>query len=684
MIIIEPTLEWFRGVFAPLREKHRYSVGALVRHDTQRRLVRPQLHGFLLAGLLLWPPLLLAGHGLESSSATEAPAPPAAAPPSSKASPLEALQALGADLLGSETQNAFLDPDAAYVMSARVEGADTVSVHFDIADGYYLYRKKFRFTADSPPGVAVARVDLPPGKEKVDEFFGAMRVFYHEAEAAVHLSREAGPARDVTLEIGYQGCADAGLCYPPMTKQVVLSLPPGGGRASAGSGAGEVVGALPEQDRIARSLAGGSPWLALAAFFGFGLLLTFTPCVFPMIPILSGIIVGQGANLDTRRAFSLSLTYVLGMAATYTAAGVVAGLTGANLQAVFQDPWVLGAFSLVFVALALSMFGLYDLQVPAAWQSALARLSARRRGGTYAGALVMGVLSALIVGPCVAAPLAGALIYIGQTGDATLGGVALFALSMGMGAPLLVVGTSAGKFLPKAGPWMKTVKAVFGVGLLAVAIYLMERVVPGPVAMLAWAALAIGSAVFMGAFDRLPTGAGRWRRLAKGAGLMLGVYGAVLVVGAAGGATDPLDPLRGLSLRGGSVAYRELEFQAVKGPGELRKALSVAVAERRPVMLDYYADWCVSCKELEKYTFSDPRVRAALGRAVLLRTDVTANDAEDQALLGQFDLFGPPAILFFGPDGRERPQFRVVGFVKAERFAAHVERAIGRETGGSP
>ena len=437
---------------------------------------------------------------------------------------------------------------------------------------------------------------------------------------------------------------------------------------------------LPEQDRVAAALMSGNRWLVILSLFGAGLLLTFTPCVLPMVPILTSIIVGQGtdrrsAGTPTRRAFMLSLVYVLAMALTYTVAGVLAGLFGANLAAAFQDPWIVSAFALVFVLLALSMFGFYDLQIPVSWQAGLAALSRRQQGGTWAGVAVMGALSALIVGPCVAAPLAGVLIYIGRTGDPVLGGVALFALGMGMGAPLMVAGVSAGKLLPKAGAWMDAVKAVFGVMLLAVAIYLLERVVPEPVGLLLWAALFIVVAIYMGALDSLTPGSGGWRRLWKGAGLVTLVYGVLVMVGVAGGGGDLFRPLEGVALVSGERGEDELEFRPVKGVDGLTAELAPAAARGQVVMFDFYADWCVSCKEMERFTFRDPAVRSALSNVLLLQTDVTANDALDKALLAELGLFGPPAILFFGPDGRERRELRVVGFMNAGEFRRVVERA---------
>ncbi len=644
------------------------------RQRTRRRAAAARISArLLLVVLLVGSGGALADHAADHRASSAA--------PESGFNPLNILQ----QLTGNSV-NEFLDPEVAYVLSTEAPDANTLVARFDIADGYYLYRDKFSFAVTDASGAVLGSTRLPDGKIKDDAYFGRMEVYYHDVEAVLQMQRATTQPVPLTLEVGYQGCADAGLCYPPMKKSVVLTLPAAPAQTqglTVGPGdlpdSAETVGELPEQDRIARALASGSTFLVLLGFFGFGLLLTFTPCVLPMLPILSSIIVGQGESITTRRAFWLSLTYVLAMAATYTIAGVVAGLTGANLQAVFQDPWILGIFAGMFVALSLSMFGLYDLQIPASVQTALARLTNRQQGGTFIGVGIMGFLSALIVGPCVAAPLAGALIYISQSGDALLGGTALFALSMGMGVPVLIAGTTGGKLLPRAGPWMAKIKVMFGVMLLGVAIYLLERIIPESVSMFLWGALLIGTAVYFGALDALQPQASGWRRLGKAFGLVMGIYGVLIIVGAAGGGSDVFRPLEGTSfIAGNEAAERKLVFKRVKGLAGLDAELRVAAAQGKPVMLDFYADWCVSCKELERYTFSDLGVQTALANVVILQTDVTANDAEDQALLRAFSLFGPPAILFFGEDGKERPRFRIVGFVNAQDFRAHATKAVAR------
>lgn len=568
-------------------------------------------------------------------------------------------------LLTSDTVSGgeeFLPPDQAFRFTAEVVNRDWVEVNWQIADGYYLYRHSLGFTALGE-GQSVGEPVIPDGKRKQDEFFGEVEVYYGELSVRLPVSVADGMRLD--LEARYQGCAEDGICYPPMARQVNLSL------SDAPGSDIDATEPESEQDRLAGLIRDGALLWVAAAFFGFGLLLAFTPCVLPMVPILSSIIVGQGPSIGVKRAFTLSLAFVLAMSLTYTVAGVVVALLGQNLQATFQHPLILVGFSAIFVALALAMFGVYELQLPTSLQTRLTQASQKQASGTLAGAGVMGVLSALIVGPCVAAPLAAALIVIGQSGDALRGGVALFALSLGMGTPLLAFGASAGKLLPKAGPWMEAVKQFFGLLLLGVAIWMIERIVPPAVAMTLWGLLVLGAGLLVGAFRLRRDGPPKslWGRALGIAAL---AYGVVLLVGAATGATSPLRPLEGLGQ--GAEDMVKLDFRYIKTSEDLDRELAAASGAGRTAMLDFYADWCVDCKKMERYTFREPAVAAALDGVVLLKADVTANDAEDQALLRRFGIFGPPTIAFFGTDGMEDRAFRQVGFTPAAEFVAHVDR----------
>jgi thiol:disulfide interchange protein DsbD len=426
---------------------------------------------------------------------------------------------------------------------------------------------------------------------------------------------------------------------------------------------------LSEQDQIIQSLHKQSLWLTLVSFFGFGLLLAFTPCIFPMIPILSGIIVGKGHQHTTLTAFLLSLSYVVASALTYTTFGVLAALFGSNLQATLQQPWIIAAFSGIFVILALSMFGFYNLEVPKAFQARLHNSSEKFRNRSYWGAALMGALSSLIVGPCVAAPLAGALIYIGQTGDVLLGGSALFAMGMGMGVPLLILGASAGKLLPKAGHWLNTTKAAFGVIMLAVAVWMLDRILPPAITMLLWTLLLIIPAVYLRAVDSLPEHSTNWSRFWKGVGVVLFIYGVLLLIGLSSGGTNPLKPLQNFSA-GQANTFKPLVFKRIRSNTEFDAVLQAASAQQQMVMLDFYADWCISCKEMEAYTFTDPKVQQRLSNMLLVQADVTDNTPEDQALLKRFNLVGPPATLFFASDQSEKTAYRVIGFKDAEHFLA--------------
>lgn len=577
----------------------------------------------------------------------------------------------------------LLEPEKAFAFSARVAAPDAIEVRYVIAKGYYMYRDKFRFTLE-PPGLLAGEPHLPPGTIKKDEFFGEVAVHRDEVRILLPLQPDAQAGRVVLTAVS-QGCADAGVCYVPIEQKAELRLD--GATVAAVSGGEGALSGLPKggrgsaessawgEDALIAELFHGATWLLIASFFGFGLLLSFTPCVLPMVPILSGIIVGRGQHMTRTHGLLLSGAYVLGMAITYALAGVAAGYSGAMLSAALQNAWVLGLFALIFVVLALSMFGFYELQLPSALQTRLAGASGRLHGGHVTGVFVMGMLSALIVGPCVAAPLAGALLYISQSGDAVLGGSALFAMALGMGVPLLAVGASAGALVPKAGPWMESVKRFFGVLLLAVAIYLVSPVIPLAVQMLAWAALLILSGVYLRAIDPLPPHAHGISRIGKGLGIIALVAGVAYVIGALSGSRDVLQPLSGLRSAGGAQpAGPPVAFQRVGSIAELDAA--VAAAKGRTVMLDFYADWCVSCKEMERYTFTDPAVQSRLSGMVKLQADVTANTADHQALLRRFRLFGPPGIVFFDPAGGEIQGLRVIGFQSADKFSAVLDQAL--------
>jgi len=555
----------------------------------------------------------------------------------------------------------FLPPSEAFKPTAQAIDGRTIEVRFDIAKGYYLYRDKFRFAVDSDAVIAGSAV-FPKGEEKQDENFGNVEVYYQEVQIRVPVERSSPGTQPVVLQITSQGCAEAGICYPPQKHTIGVDLPDSVAAPAASAQAG-----ADESDRIARLLDGASLWFVAVTFLGFGLLLALTPCVFPMFPILSGIIVGaggKGRGVSHARGFVLALAYVLGMAATYAAAGVAAGFSGMLLSTALQNVWVLGGFSLLFVVLALSMFGFYDLQMPAFLQSKVSEEASLLKGGSLPGVALMGALSALIVGPCVAAPLAGALLYIGRTGDAVLGGLALFCLAVGMGAPLLVIGLSAGTLLPKGGAWMETVRKAFGVVLLATALWIASPIVPVVVQMIGWALLLIMPAIYMHAIDPLPPHATGWHRFWKGVGVAMLCAGLAMLVGVLSGGRDPWQPLS--VLRGvAAVEQRPLAFERVRSVAELDARIAEA---GKPVMLDFYADWCVSCKEMERFTFSDPRVREKLAGWLLLQADVTANSEDDKALLARFELFGPPGLVFFDDNGQELRSARVVGYQSPETF----------------
>jgi thiol:disulfide interchange protein DsbD len=600
----------------------------------------------------------------------------------------------------AESEVDFLEPEQALKMSASARDAQTIEVRFNIAQGYYLYKNKLKISADN--GVILGEADFPASLPHDDPNFGKVETYRGQLVLPIGVQNPA--AQQFKLTVIAQGCADAGLCYPPITQiaQVKLlaaakKIPVASNVSHVAIASSAVIASSPtavivpvllasstpiaaslavtqpkaqsDSGKINELLGSGNLWLILASFFGFGLLLAFTPCVFPMMPILSGIIVGHGDKITKQRALLLSITYVLGMAVSYAIAGVAAGLSGSLLVAALQNVWVLGSFAMVFVLLALSMFGFYELQLPAALQSKISGSANQQQAGSLWGVLIMGALSALIVGPCVAAPLAGALLYIAQTHNALLGGAALFVMAMGMGVPLIMVACAASA-LPKAGAWMENIKKVFGVFLLAVAIYLVSPVLPALFAMLAWAALLIISAVFLRAIDPLPAESRGWQRFCKGLGVIALLAGSALLIGALSGGRDPLQPLQGGAAMAKSA---HLQFTKVATLSQLESQLAQT---NQPVMLDFYADWCVSCKEMEKLTFSDPEVAARMGQMKLLQVDVTANTEDDKALLKRFKLFGPPGIIFFSKEGKELSSS--VGFQSAEPFKQLLDKILAQ------
>ena len=554
---------------------------------------------------------------------------------------------------GTALAQELLEPEQAFRFSARMVAGSAVEVNFAIAPGYYLYRDRLRFAAEGDGAVTLGAPEFPPALPHKDEFFGETPIYRQQVSIRVPVRGE-GPLQ---LKVTSQGCADLGVCYVPMVSRARLQV--------AALGSGEPRLSLYASDLDIARLLEGNFALALGGFLVLGVLLAFTPCVLPMIPILSGIIAGEGQSLNKSRALGLSLIYVLSMAATYAAAGVAAAYVGALLASYLQNAWVLGAFAALFVLLALSMFGFYELSLPGFLQQRLHETHGRLRGGRIASVAAMGVLSAVIVSPCVSAPLAGTLLQISRTGDVVLGGAALFALALGMGLPLIAVGVSEGALLPRAGAWMLGVRKFFGVLLLAVALWIVSPLLPAAAEMTAWAVLLVGSAMFLRALDPLPADASGWWRAWKAVGIVALVAGVALLAGALAGSRDPLRPLAGLAGGGGARVESPVPWKRVASLGDLEQALRGA---GKPAMLDFYADWCVSCKEMERLTFSDPRVRAELDRMLLLQADVTAGNDADRQLLKRFSLFGPPGIIFFDANGREIPGLRVIGYQPPERF----------------
>ncbi len=587
---------------------------------------------------------------------------------------------LGGNNAGNVFGGEFLPVDEAFRPVLIPIDGNTIEVSWQIASGYYLYKDKISVAALTG-NVQLGRLGLPAGEMKYDEFFGESEVYHEDVFAKLPLARATPDAMNLELELAYQGCAEDGLCYPPTTRVLSIALPAATAAADISSmpNAGEPVS---EQARLASVITNSSLWVAVGVFFLAGLALAFTPCVLPMVPILSGIIAGEGDNVSPKRGFTLAFSYVMGMALIYTAAGIAAAAAGTQLQATFNQPWILILFSGLFVFLALGMFGLYDLQMPSAIQTRLANISGRQTSGTTIGAFIMGAISALVVTACVAPALIAALTVMAQSGDMVRGGAALFAMSLGMGAPLLAVGAAQGKFLPKAGPWMTATKGAFGFMMLGLAIWMLSRILAGDITLALWAVLVFMAGVFMGGLTSLGTDATPAQKLGKGFGFLAIVYGVLLLLGALTGGSNPLKPLASVSFgsAAGIAEEQGLDFQRIKTVDDLDREVALAANQGHSTMLDFYADWCVSCKEMEAHTFTDAGVQATLANTVLLQADVTANDDADQALLQRFGVFGPPTIIFFGADGQQRRGYEVVGYMKANDFAAHVEKAFASVT----
>jgi len=573
-----------------------------------------------------------------------------------------------------------LPADQVFQVEGRVADPHHLEVLFRIADGTYLYRHKLKFEIQ-PLEIKLGDFQLPAGRPKEDPVFGRIEIYRQSLQVRIPISPPSPETRDIILTVQYQGCSDGGFCYPPQRKKIELTLPPSTPATALKTPSGpELIDPLSlKYDRLFRE---GNLLFVLLSFFGFGLLLSLTPCVFPMIPILSSIIVAQGTSVPRRRSFTLSLIYVLGMALTFAAVGVIAGLTGFLISALLQNPWVIGLFSLIFVLLALSMFGFYELQIPGPLQTLLTRTSNRYSGGNFSGVFFMGILSALIIGPCVTPPLAGALLFIGQTQNFWLGGTALFILALGMGVPLLIIGASAGLILFKAGIWMEAIKTFFGVMLLGLALYQVSPFISLALQMFLWAALLIISSIYLRALDPLPEGARGWPQFRKGVGVLIFLIGLALLIGALGGGKNLYQPLEGLLEGGapvrplkGTTTTSGLNFLRLTSPAELEQQLQSARGQK--VLLYFGAEWCTACKAMERGAFRDSRVQDRLKEVKILKFDLTDTTEEAQALLKKFGLFGTPAILFFDEQGQEIKAARLIGEQESARLLEHLNKVLG-------
>ena len=576
-----------------------------------------------------------------------------------------------------------LSPEDAFNVQAAQKG-DMIQTTIKLGDKIYVYDEYLKYHIIKPKEVDLDKDIKRPKPENFHDFI-VHRGKDIKVNIPLSLIKEKVGDGKFTLQIDYQGCSEKGLCYQPLHKTFTFSTKNSTAQTATKTTPVQQTPAqdVSEEDQIVNALKGGSLLTILSLFFGFGLLLSLTPCIFPMIPILSSIIVSQSTQdkqMSVSRGLFLSSVYVLSMAVAYTIAGVMAGLFGANIQTALQNPWVLSLFALLFVALAFSMFGYYEIQLPQALQSKITKTSDSAKGkGGLLGVAIMGFLSALIVGPCVAPALAGALVYIGQTGDALLGGAALFVMSLGMGVPLLIVGAGAGKFMPRPGGWMTLVSQIFGVVMLGVAIWMLERIIPPAVTLFLWGLLFSGSAIYMGALEPFKEGIANEKKLIKVFGIVLLLIGLLEIVGAFTGASNPLKPLEKLTsstvLNSETTTQNKTQFKIIKNITQLKEAVKNS---KKPVMLDFSADWCAACKELEHNTFSNQKVEKLMSNFTLLRADVTQNSDEDKALLKKFNLFGPPALIFYDTNGKMLHKYKTIGYKPPEVFIPILEKVLGR------
>ena len=556
-------------------------------------------------------------------------------------------------------ERTFLSPDEAFKENFEIKNNSLV-INMTLGEDIYLYADKVSIKIKRPEVLDITSELNLPKPINYEEFI----VYFYNLKVDVPFSllKSKFDVNEFEIEFNFQGCSKAGLCYAPMSKTTIVKIPDTFNKTTSEDVKKELV--LNETDTITNSLKDGNFFIVLLTFFGFGLLLSLTPCVFPMIPILSSIIVkaGQNEELTVKRGFFLSLVYVLAMSLAYTIAGVLAGIFGANLQVALQNPYVLVSFAAIFVALAFSMFGYFKLELPQSLQNKINKTTEGKEKQGIVGIAIMGFLSALIVGPCVAPPLAGALVYIGQTGDAVLGGAALFVMSLGMGLPLLLIGLGAGKFMPKPGGWMESITKIFGIVMLAIAIWMLDRVLEPTIVMYLWALLLLGSAIYLKIYEHI---------LIKLITLVILIYGVLTFVGAVSGATNVLNPLEKLTSKTVSLKQNELIFKTVKNIAELEIAIKTS---NKPVMLDFYADWCIACKELEEITFKDEKVIEKLKGFTLLRADVTKNDQDDKDLQKRFGIVGPPGLIFWDENKKEINEIKIIGYKNPKDFLETVNK----------